>query len=146
MSFGQPTGGCEGDDGPPEKSSVCYLPATPGGRPADEAAFLRECGGQKSCTLLVESETFGGMDPCMGQNKWLLVVAECDYTDTLEPLSAYVECRDEFVHVPRLGAAGLPPLLGRIDLSADSPGTGNDQYPLTRFDGTWDNMDDFLSR
>jgi hypothetical protein len=76
--------------------------------------------------------------------KWLLVEATCAYNDTQEAIGYYVECRDENVQLPRLGLSTQPPLLGELD--RELPGTIPGQYPMDRFDGTWKNMDDFLSR
>ena len=151
ISFGRPEGECFDETQPLVKSEYCqYTSEEEGGLAADEAVFNELCLGQRECTLMASWEFWGlaASDPCPGAEKWLKVEATCDYTYDGDQVGSRVECGDEEVQIPKLGLSGQPPLLGELNFSL--PGVEPGQYPLSRFNGryagTWDRMDDFLSR
>jgi hypothetical protein len=139
---------------PWEAQEQCsYKPTESGGvtkAPRDVRMFNKLCLGQRSCTLEAKFQFYDPdntaeyENPCSNVATWLVVVATCQQADLGPPVREDVVCDDKEVQVPQLGVSGLPPLLGRLNHSL--PGYRPGQYPLSRFDGTWYKMDDFLSR
>ena len=153
ISFGRPTGECGDPLQPFEKSENCaYFPPDDdsGLLAADEEVFNQLCLGKRECELLAEWSYWGlgATDPCPGAEKWLKVEATCDYTYDGEVIGERVDCSDAEIQIPKLGLRGQTPVLGFVNWTL--PGLRAGQYPLSRFNGeyagTWDKMDDFLSR
>ena len=153
ISFGRPTGECGDPKQPLTKSPNCgYFPDEDAGLPAaiDEEVFNQLCLGETECELLAEWSYWGmdAYDPCPGAEKWLIVEATCDYTYDGDVIGERVDCSDSEIQIPKLGLRGQPPVLGYVNWSL--PGLRAGQYPMSRFNGeyagTWDQMDDFLSR